>query len=83
MLYPLISDRPAGCARGAPEGGCTREHCRLWPYLATVLRDELVFLDRVFDENAPACHIGRRQQEMLEDGAQWFSQSGAKRPADT
>lgn len=36
-------------------------------YLSTVLRDELIFLDRLFDEDAPACHIWRGQQQVLRD----------------
>lgn len=34
-------------------------------YLSTVLRDEVVFLHRLFDEDSPSCHIRRRQQQML------------------
>lgn len=34
-------------------------------YLSTVLGDELVFLDWLFDEDAPTGHIRRGQQQML------------------
>lgn len=34
-------------------------------YLSAVLGDELVLLHRLLDEDAPAGHIGRRQQQML------------------
>lgn len=36
------------------------------PYLSTVLRDEFIFLHGVFDENPPACHVRRCQQQVLE-----------------
>lgn len=36
-------------------------------YLSTVFRDELIFLDRLFDEDAPTCHVWRGQQQVLRD----------------
>lgn len=48
-----------------------RVQSRLWfwfccrPHLSTVLRDELVLLDRLLDEDSPSGHVGRRQQQVL------------------
>lgn len=56
--------------RERPAATCT--------YLTAVFGDELVLLHRVFDENAPAGHVGRRQQQVLEDPAQAQSQEAAE-----